>query len=91
MNTRSNRRNVPDGLLGLRYHLQQPQNRRGFGLDRLIGAGNYVVTLGGYPSPDARARVFDIYRLAGGLIVERWDVSVTNVDACHGPECRPTG
>jgi predicted SnoaL-like aldol condensation-catalyzing enzyme len=39
----------------------------------LVGRGNYVATLGEATLLDEAYRVFDLYRLVDGRIVERWD------------------
>lgn len=42
---------------------------------KLIGQGNFVVTLSHVQMGDSHYCVFDIFRLKGGLIVEHWDVT----------------
>ena len=41
---------------------------------RLVGQGNFVATLSHVQQGNSHFCVFDIFRLAGGLIVEHWDV-----------------
>ncbi len=41
---------------------------------KLIGQGNFVVTLGHLQMGDSHYCAFDIFRLKDGLIVEHWDV-----------------
>ena len=70
---------APDGLRGYRYHLEE---RAAAGapvrygrLLRLVSHGSFVVTLNDARYGGAPCRVFDIYRLAGGRIVEHWDAA----------------
>lgn len=43
-------------------------------IHKLIGQGNFVVTLGHMQMGQSHFCVFDIFRLSGGKIVEHWDV-----------------
>lgn len=69
--------NVADGLEGLAAFLQELHDggtsmvyRR---VHRLVGQGNFVATLSEMELGGTPMAVFDVWRLAGGRIVEHWD------------------
>lgn len=69
---------VGDGLEGFGTFAaglaEQGLSMRYWKVHKLIGQGNFVVTLSHVQMGDAHFCVFDIFRLKDGLIVEHWDV-----------------
>jgi predicted SnoaL-like aldol condensation-catalyzing enzyme len=70
---------IGDGLDCFRTHLNDAEKAHQTGryvkVHRLIGQGNFVVTLSEVQMAESDLAVFDIFRLKGGQIVEHWDVS----------------
>ena len=68
-----------DGLDGFVARMKDLEARgtplRHLKLHKLIGQGNFVVTLSQVRIGTSQYAVFDIFRLQHGLIVEHWDVS----------------
>ena len=70
---------IPDGIVGFRRHLElraaagRPVRYRTITL--MVGRGNYVATLSTAGSGGEAYRVFDLFRLAGGRIVEHWETA----------------
>ncbi len=69
---------VSDGLDGFRAHIAELQalgrKSRYWKVHKLIGQGNFVVTLSHAQVGDSHYCYFDIFRLKDGKIVEHWDV-----------------
>lgn len=69
---------IADGLEGLKNNVAEKvaigQNGRYWKVHKLIGQGNFVVTLSHAQVGDSHYCYFDIFRLKNGKIVEHWDV-----------------
>lgn len=69
---------VGDGLDGFGAYAaglaEQGLSMRYWKVHKLIGQGNFVVSLSHMQMGDSHFCVFDIFRLQDGLIVEHWDV-----------------
>ena len=69
---------VGDGLDGFGARAadlaEQGLAMRYWKVHKLIGQGNFVVTLSHVQMGDSHYCVFDIFRLKDGMIVEHWDV-----------------
>lgn len=70
---------VADGLDGFGAYAaamaEQGLSMRYWKVHKLIGQGNFVVTLSHMQMGQSHFCVFDIFRLKDGLIVEHWDVT----------------
>lgn len=69
---------MAEGIEGFRIHhaeLSRPADKiRYWKVHRLIGQGNFVVTLSHAQMGQSHYCCFDIYRLENGMICEHWDV-----------------
>lgn len=70
---------IADGLDGLKMFIadlaKSDQTMRYWKIHKLIGQGNFVVTLGHMQKGQSHYCVFDIYRFNNGYMVEHWDVT----------------
>lgn len=66
--------NPDDGLDRLTKHRSDGQDWRCWKVHKLIGQGNFVVTLSHKQVGDSHYCTFDMFRLSNGKIVEHWDV-----------------
>jgi predicted SnoaL-like aldol condensation-catalyzing enzyme len=70
---------MPEGQHGFRHRLDHHAAAgspvRYHEIVLMVGRGNYVVTLSTATLGTAPYRVFDIYRIGGGHIVEHWDAA----------------
>ncbi len=63
---------LPGGIAGLRWALEQPDRRRCLRVERLVGYGSLVATAGWYADPAGRYLGCELFRVAGGRIVDQW-------------------
>jgi predicted SnoaL-like aldol condensation-catalyzing enzyme len=66
---------IPAGLSGLAQWIDSDEAGRYEMLFNLIGHGDFVATYGKRHAKDKDIAVFDVYRIADGMIVEQWQNS----------------
>ena len=63
-----------DGVEGLRNRIRSGGAPRYVRLHRVLGEGNFVLTIGEAEHGGQPSAVYDLYRLSGTTIAEHWDV-----------------